>query len=102
RHGLSSRERARRAAHDFQLALARAENCANLPEVAAADNGFLALLRQAKSMSASEKLLAGNPDEIEKTMDVTFKLTQGAAQCGPPGREDKALALLGQQREASR
>lgn len=101
-HGLPSRERAHRALHDFQLALARAGTCANSPEAAPADNGLVALVRQAKSMAPSEKLLAGNPDEIEKAMDLTFKLEQAAAQCGPPGPEDKALALLAEQREAPR
>jgi tetratricopeptide (TPR) repeat protein len=102
RRGLSSGDRAHRALHDFQLALARAETCANSPEAASADNGLTALVRQAKSMASSEKLLARNPDEIEKTMNLTFRLEHAAAQCGPPGLEDKALALLGAQREASR
>jgi tetratricopeptide (TPR) repeat protein len=100
--GLSSRERARRALHDFQLALARGEACTNSPEAAPADQGLTALVRQAKSTAPSEKLLAGNPDEIEKTMGLTFKLEQAAAQCGSPRLEDKALALLGERQEAAR
>jgi tetratricopeptide (TPR) repeat protein len=94
--GLPSRERARRAVHDFQLAMARAQACAS----SAPD--LLPLLQQAESMKATirEKVLARNPDALEKAMDLVFKLEKAAASCGSPGLEDKALGLLAQ-REAS-
>lgn len=101
-HGLPSQERARRALRDFKLALARAQKCAPAPEAAAADKSLATLVQQARSVAPSEKLLARNPDAIEKTMDLAFKLEKSAAQCGPPLPEDKALGLLAQQSEASR
>ena len=100
RHGLSSRERARRALYDLQLALARAQKCASSAGPAP-DKSLATLVQQAKSMGTNEKLLARDPDAIDKTTDMAFKLAQVAAQCGTPGLEDKALALLAQQ-EASR
>jgi hypothetical protein len=49
-----------------------------------------------------QKVLERNPDAIEKTMDLVFKLEKAAASCGPPGLEDRVLGLLAQQWEASR
>jgi tetratricopeptide (TPR) repeat protein len=96
--GLPSRERARRAVHDFQVALARAQKCAS----PAAD--LSSLLQQADSTKATirERVLARNPDALEKTMDLVFKLEKAAAPCEPPGPKDTALGLLAQQWEASR
>lgn len=95
--GLPSREQARRAAQDLQIALARARKCAP-----AADSGVAALLDQAKSFRPTERILASNPDAIEKTMGLVFKLEKASAQCGPAGLEDKALGLLAQQWETPR
>jgi predicted Zn-dependent protease len=95
--GLPSQEQARRAAQGFELALARAQKCAP-----ASASGVAALLEQAKSIKPNEKFLARNPDAIEKTMDLVFKLEKASAQCGPAGLEDKALGLLAQQWETPR
>jgi tetratricopeptide (TPR) repeat protein len=96
--GLPSQDRASRARHDFQLALARAQKC---PSPAA---GLSALLQQANSRkdTVSEKVLARNPDALERTMDLVFKLEKATAHCEPAGLEDKALVLLGEQWERSR
>jgi len=101
-HGLPSQERAHRALHDLQRALARAQNCAPAPEPAPADKSRAALVQRATALAPSEKLLAGNPDALEETMDLAFNLEQSAAQCGPPAPEDKALALLAEQRGTTR
>jgi tetratricopeptide (TPR) repeat protein len=101
--GLPSRERARRALHDLQLALARAEKCAPSSAGAGpADKSLSTLAQQGRSMPASEALLARNPDALEKTMDLVFKLEKAAARCEAPGLEDKALVLLSEQRGAPR
>ena len=102
--GLSSREQAHRAVHDFQLALARAQKCASAAVPAAASSGgdLAALVQQAKSTRPSENALAREPDALEKTMAMVFKLEKAAALCGPPGLEDNALTVLGQRWEASR
>jgi tetratricopeptide (TPR) repeat protein len=102
--GLPSREQARRAVHDFQLALARVQKCAPATVPAAASSGgdLAALVQQARALKLSENALARNSDALEKTMDLVFKLEKAAAQCGQPGLEDKALAVLGQRWEASR
>lgn len=101
--GLPSRERAHRALHDLQLALARAEKCAPASAAAGpADNSIAALAQQARSMRTSEALLARNPDALEKIMDLVFKLENAAAPCEAPGLEDKALVLLGEQRGTPR
>jgi tetratricopeptide (TPR) repeat protein len=96
--GLPSRERARRTLHDFQLALARAQKCAS----PSAD--LASLLQQADSVKVAQlqRVLTRNPDAVERTMDLVFKLEKAAAPCGPPGLEDKALQLLAQRAEASR
>jgi len=94
--GLPSQEPARRALHDFQLALTRAQKCAP-----AADSDVAALLGQAKSIKPSERVLT-SPDAIEKTMNLVFKLEKASAPCGPAGLEDKALGLLAQQWETPR
>jgi tetratricopeptide (TPR) repeat protein len=102
-HGLRSQERAHRALHDLQLALARAEKCAPASAAAGpADNSIAALAQQARSTTTSEALLARNPDALEKTMDLVFKLESAAAPCEAPGREDKALVLLSEQRGTPR
>lgn len=95
--GLSSQERARRAMRDFQLALTRAEKC---PSPAA---DLSPLLQQADSRKASirEDLLARNPDALDKTMDLVFRLEKAAGSCGPATPEDKALALLAEPWEAA-
>jgi len=99
--GLPSQERVRRAVHDFQLALARAQKC-TATAAPASDSAVAVLLGQAKSIKPNEKALARNPDAVEKTMDLVFKLEKTSVPCGPAGPEDKALGLLAQQWEASR
>ncbi len=103
--GLPAQERARRALHDFQLALARAQKCApaaTAPTAPSSDSSLAALLQQARSIKPNEKVLARNADALERTMDLVFKLEKASGQCGPAGLEDKALALLGEQWERSR
>jgi len=50
----------------------------------------------------SERVLASDPDFLESTVDLAFKLEKASTPCGPAGLEDKALGLLTQQWEASR
>lgn len=103
--GLPAQERARRALHDFRLALARAQKCApaaTAPTAPSSDSSLAALLQQARSIKPNERVLARNADALERTMDLVFKLEKASGQCGPAGLEDKALALLGEQWERSR
>ena len=102
--GLPSQKQARRALHDFQLALTRAQKCvpAAVPAEASSGGDLATLVQQARSMKLTQKALATDPHALERTIDLVFKLEKAAAQCGPPGLEDKALALLGQRWEASR
>lgn len=111
--GLTSGEQARRAFHDFQLALARAQKCP-APVAAPASrpasqttppaDDFSSLLSQADSAKSrvNERVLARNPDLLESTMDLVFKLEKVSSPCGPASLEDKALGLLAQQSEAAR
>jgi len=111
--GLTSQERARRALHGLQLALARAQKCAP-PAPAPASrpasqttppgDDVSSLLAQAASKKSrlSERALASNSKALEDTVDLAFKLEKASAPCGPAGLEDKALGLLAQQWEASR
>jgi len=100
--GLSSRERARRALHAFQLALARAKKCVNSQDGVPSGEDVASLVQQAEPMARREAILAKNPDAVEKTMDWAFKLEQSAAKCGTPTLEDRALTLLGERQEATR
>jgi len=111
--GLTAREQAHRALHDFQLALARAQKCAvpaaeptsrPASQTAPPADDLSSLLAQANSRKSrvSERALAGNPDVLESTMDLVFKLEKASSPCGPAGLEDKALGLLAQQSEAAR
>jgi tetratricopeptide (TPR) repeat protein len=95
--GLSSQTRARRVVRDFQIALSRAEKCAT------PTTELASLLQQADSQknTVRENVLARNPDTLDKTMDLVFKLEDAAGSCGPPALEDKALGLLGHQWEAA-
>ena len=111
--GLTAREQARRAVHDFQVALVRAEKCAAstaspasqpAAQTAAPTDDLSSLLAQANSRKSrvSERALAGNSEALESTMDLVVKLEKASANCGPASLEDKALALLAQPLEASR
>ncbi|HVP51472.1 MAG TPA: tetratricopeptide repeat protein [Terriglobales bacterium] len=111
--GLASREQARRALRDFQLALARAQKCAvpvtapasqPASQTAAPQGDLSTLLAQANSRKPKlrERVLAGDPAVFEITMELTFKLEKASANCGPASLEDKALALLAQPSEAAR
>jgi len=111
--GLTSREQARRALRDFQLALARAQKCAApvtapasqpAPQTAAPQDDLSTLLAQANSrkLRLRERVLAGDPALLESTMELAFKLEKASANCGPASLEEKALALLAQPSEASR
>lgn len=107
--GLTAREQARRAVHDFQLALARAQKCpvpaaAPATRPASLADDFSILLAQANSRKSriSERALAGDPALLESTMALAFKLEKASANCGPASLEDKAMALLSQQAEVSR
>jgi len=101
--GLTAREQARRAVHDFQLALARAQKCAAAPAPAsqpasrttAPVDDLSSLLAQADSRKSkiTERALAGNTDALESTMDLVSKMEK-ASSCGPASLEDKALGLL--------
>ena len=93
--GLPAQEQAGRALQDFQITVARAQKCAP------ADSAVAALLDQAKALKPTRKSLAGNPDALEKTMGLTFKLESTSASCAPASLEDKALGLLAQQQEVS-
>jgi len=94
--GLPSRERAHRAAHDLEIALARADKCSS------SSPSLGALAQQARSIPASEGLLARNPDALDKTMDLVFKLENAAAKCPASSLEDQALVLLSEQQGAPR
>ena len=111
--GLTAREQAHRAVHDFQLALARAQKCAAstvnpasqlAAQAAAPTDDLSALLAQANSRKSrvSEGALAGNPDALESTMRLVLQTEKASSSCGPVGLEDKALALLAPPSEASR
>jgi tetratricopeptide (TPR) repeat protein len=94
---LSSRERARRALRDLQLAVSSAEKCSSpAPEVPS-------LLQQAdlKKSGTNENVLARNPDALEKTVELAFKLERATASCAPLAPEQKALSLLAERWEAS-
>ena len=107
-HGLTSPERARRAVHDFQIALARAQKCAApamrpATQTTASASDLSSLLAQAQSRKSriSERLLAGDPSAVDSTIDLAFKLEKASALCAPAGLEDKALGLLAQRAEAA-
>jgi tetratricopeptide (TPR) repeat protein len=93
--GLSSRERVRRAAHDLQLAVSRAQKCSSpAPELAS-------LLQQGGSKEASsETVLARNPDALENSMELAFKLEKATSSCASLAPEEKALSLLAERWEA--
>jgi hypothetical protein len=95
--GLSSQERARRTVHDFQLALSRAQKCTT----PTADLSSLTQQVDSKKAMIRENVLTRNPDTLEATMELAFKLETAASQCGPADLEERALELLAEQ-EASR
>ena len=106
--GLTSRERARRAMHDLQLALARAQKCgvpgmrpATQTTSSSSASDLSSLLAQADSRkpAMSERVLSADPKALDSTMDLAFKLEKASAQCAPASLEDKALGLLAQQPE---
>jgi len=106
--GLTSRERALRAVHDFQIALARAQKCAApamrpATQTTASASDLSSLLAQAQSRKSriSERVLAGDPKAVDSSMDLAFKLEKASAPCAPAGLADKALGLLAQQAEAA-
>jgi len=111
--GLTAKEQAHRAVHDFQVALVRAQRCP-VAEAAPASrpaaqttppaDDLSSLLAQAGSAKSrvSERALANSPAVLESTMDLVFKLEKTSANCGPASLEDKALALLAPPSEASR
>jgi len=107
--GLTSGEQARRAVHDFQLALTRAQRCAVSAAAPASQStspsdDLSSLLAQANSRRSkvSERMLASNPEALQSTMDLVFKLEKASLPCAPASLEDKALAVLAQPSEASR
>lgn len=92
--GLAARERARRATHDLQLAVARAQKCTSpTPQLSS-------LLQQAALRKIRASVLARDPDALEKTVELAFDLEDATSQCAPASLEDEALALLAQQWEA--
>ena len=95
--GLSSLERARRAVHDFQLALARAQKCAT----PAGDLASLVQQADSQEPRIRENVLARNPDALDKTMNLVFKLEKAAGPCSPADLNDKALLLLADQWQAA-
>lgn len=106
--GLTSRERASRAVRDFQLALARAQKCAPAAVRPAAKitplaDDFSSLLAQANSRKSgiNERVLARDPNALDTTIDLAFKLERASATCAPAGLEDKALGVLAQRAEAA-
>lgn len=100
---LSQRERRRRTVAAFNQALARVNQCGNLP--ARQTTGPLASVSaEAKKLQpqVNDRALRRDPDLIPKVMDLVFRMEQQAQQvCGAPPDPDRALLIIAQTRGAT-
>jgi tetratricopeptide (TPR) repeat protein/predicted nucleic acid-binding Zn ribbon protein len=97
---LNAKERARRAAQAFNIALARLQDCAKQQGVdltATGNNPLQNLYAQATELKpvVEERNFSRDSDLLSNTMDVAFDIEQGTVQaCGAPQGLDLALLLI--------
>lgn len=102
-NGLSTGERARRAARAFQLALARLQSCASSRNESLTVDGGTSPLQELYSQEftqkefaiATESALLRHPENVSPVMDLVFQV-EGAStsNCGPPTGPDASLELI--------
>ena len=105
---LSNRERARRAALDFDRAVARVQSCAGQKGIALSAGGgdslsALYAKSQALQPRAQLKDLSHDPELLSQLMDTVFEIEQATARaCGEPHGVDLSLLLMAQAQGESR
>jgi tetratricopeptide (TPR) repeat protein len=98
RRSISSAERARAVKQAFEIAGSRLKNCA-IPKSAPSTTGSPPPSLNEEWAAARPKItetrLRGNPDLIDSTMDLVFRIErQTSIVCGSPAGEDLALLLI--------
>jgi tetratricopeptide (TPR) repeat protein len=98
RRPISAAQRARIVKHAFDVAGERLRNCAvpsNSPTASGAPPVSLSDEWASASPKLSELRLRANPDLVDSTMDLVFRIErQTSILCGTPTGEDLALLLI--------
>jgi tetratricopeptide (TPR) repeat protein len=103
RRNLPSKERVRRAQSAYQAASNRLQNCMESHGETAgggAPSSLQQLEEQRQQLKPKLRVAATNPDLLESIMNFVFDVEETTEQeCGPPGQPDRALLLIGRNRE---
>ena len=104
RRNLTSQERVRRAKTAFEAAAGRLHTCMQSHgETDKSDQGSSSLQQLAQQQNQLRAKLGGtalNPDTLESIMSFVFNVEERTEEeCGEPSRLDRALLLIGRNRE---